>query len=269
MWGIIPAAGSGTRIQPLAFSKELLPVGSRLDGNVERPKAISEYLVERMLLAGATKICFVISPGKSDIMHYFDAQIGGADLMYVVQRRPSGFCAAVFRPLSFIDPSESVLIGLPDTVWFPENGFTALPDDRLSFLLFPSERPELFDAVRVDSQDRVLEIQSKQLDASSNWIWGAFRMPARILRDLHDLWQQRQMSDVYFGPLVNAYLATGGEAWGFKAGRSYVDVGTLNGYRAAIRLLSGESLDLVAAPSMANNQTSDVLLSTTTGIPIG
>ena len=31
MWGIIPAAGTGTRIQPLAFSKELLPVGSRLD----------------------------------------------------------------------------------------------------------------------------------------------------------------------------------------------------------------------------------------------
>jgi len=32
MWGIIPAAGNGTRIQPLAFSKELLPVGSRFDG---------------------------------------------------------------------------------------------------------------------------------------------------------------------------------------------------------------------------------------------
>ena len=25
MWGIIPAAGRGSRIQPLAFSKELLP----------------------------------------------------------------------------------------------------------------------------------------------------------------------------------------------------------------------------------------------------
>lgn len=32
MWGIIPAAGKRSRIQPLAFSKELLPVGSRLDG---------------------------------------------------------------------------------------------------------------------------------------------------------------------------------------------------------------------------------------------
>jgi glucose-1-phosphate thymidylyltransferase len=264
MWGIIPAAGSGTRIQPLAFSKELLPVGSRLDGNIERPKAISEYVVERMLAAGATKICFVISPGKSDIMHYFHAQIGGADLMYVVQRKPSGLCDAVFRPLSFIDPSESVVIGLPDTVWFPEDGFAQLPDDRLSFLLFPSERPELFDAVRVDSQGRVLEIQSKQLDASSNWIWGAFRMPARILRELHDLWQQREMRDVYFGPLVNAYLAADGEAWGFKAGRSYVDVGTLHGYRAAIRLLSGETGDRTAIPALADGSLPGPLLTTLT-----
>ena len=46
MWGIVPAAGAGTRIQPLAFSKELLPVGSREDEDgVERPRAVSEYLV--------------------------------------------------------------------------------------------------------------------------------------------------------------------------------------------------------------------------------
>ena len=49
MWGVIPAAGRGSRIQPLAFSKELLPVGSRLEGGVERPCAVSEYLVERMI----------------------------------------------------------------------------------------------------------------------------------------------------------------------------------------------------------------------------
>jgi len=68
MWGVIPAAGIGSRIQPLAFSKELLPLGSKRDGEVERPRAVSEYLIERMILGGATGICFVISPGKSDIV---------------------------------------------------------------------------------------------------------------------------------------------------------------------------------------------------------
>ena len=71
MWGVIPAAGKGTRIQPLAFSKELLPVGSRLGGTVQRPCAVSEYLVERMILGGADKVCFVIAPGKSDSMEYY------------------------------------------------------------------------------------------------------------------------------------------------------------------------------------------------------
>src|ERR1043166_2560080 len=90
MWGIIPAAGAGSRIQPLAFSKELLPVGSRLDGATERPRAVSEYLVERLLLGGADKICFVISPGKSDILEYYGGAIGPASIAYVVQPQPSG-----------------------------------------------------------------------------------------------------------------------------------------------------------------------------------
>ena len=71
MWGIIPAAGGGTRIQPLAFSKELLPVGSRVENGEERPKAVSEYLVERLIEGGAYRLCFVISPGKSDILRYY------------------------------------------------------------------------------------------------------------------------------------------------------------------------------------------------------
>src|SRR4051794_41206164 len=90
VWGIIPAAGAGTRIQPLAFSKELLPVGSRFDGSVERPRAVSEHLVERMLAAGATRIAFVISPGKSDILEYYGGQIGDARICYLVQRRAAG-----------------------------------------------------------------------------------------------------------------------------------------------------------------------------------
>ena len=39
--------------------------------------------------------------------------------------------------------------------------------------------------------------------------------------------------DEYFGTLVNAYLAQGGRAIGVKAGSAYVDVGTVDGYRAA------------------------------------
>ena len=62
-------------------------------------------------------------------------------------------------------------------------------------------------------------------------------MTGAILRELFDLWRARNMSDEYIGTLVNAWLANGHEAWGIRAGEAYVDVGTLSGYRQAIRLL--------------------------------
>lgn len=237
VWGIVPAAGIGSRIQPLAFSKELLPVGSRSDGTTERPRAVSEYLIERMILGGAAKICLTISPGKSDIIEYFGGRLGEVSLCYVVQQHPRGLCDAIFHAAPLIAPGDQVLIGLPDTVWFPEDGFRRLAEDRLSFLLFPVEQPELFDAVVTGADGRVQEIQVKTKLARSSWIWGAFRMPAAIFHELHALWRERQQSDAYIGTLVNAWLARGGEALGVRAGEAYVDVGTLHGYREAIQLL--------------------------------
>lgn len=240
MWGIIPAAGSGTRIQPLAFSKELLPVGSRLDGTTERPRAVSEYLVERMLTAGADKICFVISPGKSDILAYYGAGIGGATIAYVVQPQPAGLCDAIFRAVPLVHAEERVVVGLPDTVWFPEDGLCALDEGALSFLLFPVDRPEFFDSVVTDDSGNVTEIQVKSPEARSRWIWGAFGMPGRVLHELDELWRARGCTDEFLGTLVNAYVAQGGRARACRAGTSYVDVGTLHGYREAIRLLEGD-----------------------------
>ena len=237
MWGIVPAAGRGSRIQPLAFSKELLPVGSRLDGGVERPCAVSEYLVERMIRGGAGKICFVISPGKSDIMEYYGAGYADASIAYVVQPRASGLCDAIFRAAPLIAPDEPVIVGLPDTVWFPVDALRQLPDDVLSFLLFPVETPQFFDAVVLDGGGGVIEIQVKRPDASSRWVWGAFKMPGRVRHDLHALWRHPDRGDEYIGTLVNAYLSRGGRAVGVMGGEAYVDVGTLNGYREAIRLL--------------------------------
>jgi glucose-1-phosphate thymidylyltransferase len=252
MWGIVPAAGAGTRIQPLAFSKELLPVGSRCDDDgVERPRAVSEYLVERMVRGGADKVCFVISPGKSDILGYYGGEVGGAHLCYVVQPKPAGLCDSIFRALPFLAPGEDVLVGLPDTLWFPEDGFAALPDGAFTFLLFPVERPEFFDAVVTDGEGRVTEIQVKQPGAASHWIWGAFKLPARTLAELHALWEERGRRDEYIGTLVNAWLVRAGEARALAAGEAYVDVGTLHGYREAIHVLEERPAALAGdAPSV-------------------
>jgi glucose-1-phosphate thymidylyltransferase len=238
IWGIVPAAGAGSRIQPLAFSKELLPVGSRFDGRVERPRAVSEYLVERMIIGGATHICFVVSPGKSDILEYYGGAMGPAHVCYTVQPKPAGLCDSIFHALPLVHPDDDVIVGLPDTIWFPDDALRALPAGELSFLLFPVERPELFDAVVTTDDGMVEEIQVKSADARSNWIWGAFKMPGQTLRALHALWLERERKDEYIGTLVNEHLRRGGTAFGIRAGSAYVDVGTLHGYREAMRLLS-------------------------------
>jgi dTDP-glucose pyrophosphorylase len=241
MWGVIPAAGAGSRIQPLAFSKELLPVGSRIDAGIEHPRAVSEYLVERLVRGGVTRICFVISPGKSDILEYFGGAVGATGIYYAVQPRPVGLCDAIFRALPLVRPDDLVQIGLPDTIWFPEDALRTLPDGPFSFLLFPVERPELFDAVVMDEAGRVLEIQVKEREARSRWVWGAFKLSGAVLGELFALWCERERRDEYIGTLVNAYLAQGGEAWGVPGGAAYVDVGTLHGYREAIRLLAARA----------------------------
>jgi glucose-1-phosphate thymidylyltransferase len=238
-WGVIPAAGLGTRIQPLAFSKELLPVGLRQDSEGrERPRAVSEYLLDRMLLAGATQICFVVAPSKNDIISYFGGRIGEAAICYAVQQNPAGLCDALFAALPFIGVEDEVLIGLPDTIWFPEEGFRALPAGEFSFLLFPTENPEFFDAVVTDAEGYVVEVQVKQKDATSPWIWGAFKMPAREMAALHALWLERNREDQYIGTLVNEYIRRGHRVLGVKAGENYVDAGTPHGFRNALNILA-------------------------------
>lgn len=237
MIGIIPSAGLGSRLQPLGFSKELLPVGTRFDGGIQKPKAVGEYLMDRMVAAGADRICMVISPLKTDILRYFGADYEGASLAYVVQPRPSGLCDAIFRALPLIRSDEDVLVGLPDTIWFPETGYRSLPDGEASFLLFPVDHPEQFDAVVTDRARRVLEIQVKQPGVETSWVWGAFKMPGETLKTLGELWLERDRSDEYFGTLFNAWLARGGDAVGVRSGTCYLDTGTFEGFRQATRTL--------------------------------
>jgi glucose-1-phosphate thymidylyltransferase len=194
-----------------------------------------------MLTAGVNRLCFVISPAKTDIVSYFGGKIGNAPICYAVQQNPNGLCDALFNALPFIAPEDEVYVGLPDTIWFPVEGFEFLPDRRFSFLLFPVARPELFDAVITDHSGRVQKIQVKQPNPASDWVWGAFKLTGQRFADLHQLWNERSRSDEYLGTLVNAYLANGSSAYGVKRGDVYVDVGTLHGYREAVRVLSSQA----------------------------
>lgn len=243
MIGVIPAAGAGQRIQPLGCSKELLPVGTRQVNGKERPKAVAEYLVERMISAGAEQICMVISAEKSDIVRYFAERDYAAEIFYVVQQQPQGLCDALFRAEPFARHHEQVLIGLPDTIWFPENGFqcalaeSAMRDAGVNLLLFPVTEPQHFDAVVTDERGYVERVQVKKPRPESHWVWGAVTTTGQAFRELRLLWESRHRQDEYLGDLLNAFIAAGNPVRGTAAGELYMDVGTMEGYRAALQFL--------------------------------
>ena len=243
MIGIIPAAGAGQRIQPLGCSKELLPVGSRLIDGVERPKAVTEYLVERMIAAGATEICMVISGEKTDIVKYFAEREYAAEIFYVVQRNPRGLCDALFRAEPFARSHDHVLVGLPDTIWFPENAYrTAIEKQRgahVNLICFPVLDPSVFDSVVADEHGYVQRVDVKLPNAESHWIWGAVTTTGEAFRALKLLWESRHRADEYLGHLLNAFIDAGNCVRATHVGEVYMDVGTLQGYHAAQDFLRG------------------------------
>lgn len=250
MIGIIPAAGEGQRIQPLGCSKELLPVGSRRIEGVERPKAVSEYLVERMIAAGATQICMVIAAEKSDIIRYYAERDYAAEIFYVVQKEPRGLCDALFRAEPFAREHAEVLIGLPDTIWFPENAYRPalnFGDSEVNLVLFPVLDPSVFDAVVSDEFGYVQRVEVKQKDAHSHWIWGAITATGAAFHALKLLWEARHREDQFLGDLLNAYIDAGNLVRATHSGESYMDVGTLEGYHAAQDFLRAMNVRLSKA----------------------
>jgi len=103
--GLIPAAGSGTRLGPFtnAIPKELLPVGE---------KAVIEHVVHAMTLAGIEHIVIVVSPSKHGLSDYFGSgKKFGVNISYVVQDERKGLADAVLAGEHIIDEDFTVVLG--------------------------------------------------------------------------------------------------------------------------------------------------------------
>jgi dTDP-glucose pyrophosphorylase len=224
MWGIVPAAGSGTRLPNRQCSKELIPVAG---------KPVIEYLLDRMVIGGADKICIVIAPGKADILRKYGTTYKSAKLCYLIQPEPIGLADAIFICEPFV--SGDVLIGLPDTVWFPEYGFQKLPQ-RMSLLVFQVPDPENFDSVEYDEAGMVRRVAVKASKPASGWVWGAMRMTCLELRTLSRMWQQ----EPYVGTVINRWVEAGGQVIAIESSGPYLDIGTPEGLKAAEKYLAKE-----------------------------
>ncbi len=232
MWAIVPSAGVESSTEPLALGGE---------GEDARARSVSDLLVDRLVLAGATRVCFVIGPEQWDVVLHHGAEASGRPVAYVVQPRPAGLCDAMFRALPLLRPEDPVVVGRPDAVWFPERALGRLGDGGLSLLCFPVAHPERFEAVLGGDDGEVREVLVQRRGQVSPWIWGALRLDGATLRALHDLWCERGREDRRFGTLVNAWIAHGGTARAVRAGEVYVDTTTAAGRAEAAALLEGHA----------------------------
>ncbi|MGH9393923.1 MAG: sugar phosphate nucleotidyltransferase [Terriglobales bacterium] len=240
MLGIIPAAGTALRMQPLAGSKELLPLGWGPGGRV---RVIVEYVLERMLRAGAERICVVISPHKADLLAYLARSEYAARLFFLVQPEPLGLCDAVFRAAPYVEPAAKVLLGLPDTIWFPRAAFTSVPDDSIHLITFPVLQPQEFDAVLPGEGARVAAVQVKRPGSSQRRIWGAITAPGREFLELERFWRQHGAQARFLGHLLNDWIGAGGTVSFDRQGTRYWDIGTPRGYQLALEAHAWEGED--------------------------
>lgn len=113
MKGVIPAAGRGTRLEPmtLAIPKELLIVGD---------KAIIEYVTEAMKSVGIIDITVIVGWRKHAILDYLGSgERLGVKLTYVVQDTRDGLAKAVLTTEHVIG-DEPFLVILGDNFFYPQ-----------------------------------------------------------------------------------------------------------------------------------------------------
>jgi len=177
--GLIPAAGSASRVAPLPCSKELFPVGfRRLEAGGElRPKSVAHYLLERMADAGVGKAFIVLRDGKWDIPAYFGGgDPVGIDLAYLLMRRPYGVPFTIDDAYPFLKGS-TVAFGFPDILYWPEDALSALvrkkqaTDVDIVVGVVPTRRPEKEDLVELDGDGHIIGIHIKPRDSKLKYTW--------------------------------------------------------------------------------------------------
>ena len=169
--GLIPAAGRGTRLAPLPFSKELMPVGftHASEGADRKPKPVSQYLLERMRLAGAEQVFFITRPGKGDIADYYgDGSRLGLRFAYLQAGLPWGPPFSLAQAVPFIGDAR-VVFGFPDILIDPVDSFTPLlarQDETGADVvlgLFHATAREPGDVItRDDATGRILNLETKE-----------------------------------------------------------------------------------------------------------
>lgn len=248
--GLIPAAGRGKRLAPLPFPKELYPIGYQnfeAGGKLQiRPKVISQYLVEHLVSAGASKLIIVLGHGKSDIMEYYaDGSRFNVEIAYTFQDEAAGMPFALDLAYPWLNLDDEIMFGMPDTIIEPVGAFKDLyryhKENRadLTLGLFPTNLPQKFGMVELNqTSGAVLSTIDKPAKSDLKCMWGSaiwnYKFSTFMKRYLKD--KEDRSTEVVFGDVINAAIAEKLVVFGHvQKGGNYIDVGTVEDLDRALK----------------------------------
>lgn len=174
--GLLPAAGHGTRLAGIVRgSKEVQAV---------RDRPVMAYLVERMRLGGATRLIVTTRADKEDVVALARAE--GAE---VVLGQPPTLGASLALAATGLADDDLALVGFPDSVWTPLDGFRRLVElvtgsEPLALGLFESPAPSTGEVAVLDPAGRLVDLERRVVAPSSAWIWAIAVARVAALRAL-------------------------------------------------------------------------------------
>jgi dTDP-glucose pyrophosphorylase len=255
---LIPAAGRGNRIAPLPCSKELYPIGFRLDPtNGElRPKVSVHYLLEKLFAARIARAYVILRDGKWDIPAYLgDGAVVGMHLAYLVTGATIGPPDTLDRAYPFVGGA-SIALGFPDMLFGPDDAYQRLLE-RLHGAgadivvgLYRAHDCRKMDMVDFDDAGRVRSVTLKPRSSSLQYAWlCAVWRPAftefmhrfvaaereRLTRAPSAYRELDAQGDLPMGAVIKAAVESGLEMHGVPfPDDSYIDIGTPDDLERAV-----------------------------------
>lgn len=239
--GVVPAAGRGTRVGLLPCSKEIYPVGTRIDvvsGRPERrPKVAAHYLLDQMRRSGAQTAYMIIGQGKWDIPAYLDdGALADIALAYLTMRRSPSTADSIDRAFPFVHDA-LVLLGFPDILIEPADAFSRLLERQRAsgadavLGLFEAQEPHRVDLVQLAADGRVRRIVIKPRRTRLRQCWLIAVWTPRFTGFLHAHLAEGaggpREDELFVGHVIQAAIDAGFvvDTVCF-AGASYHDIGT-------------------------------------------
>jgi len=239
MKGVIPAAGRGTRLEPvtLAIPKELLIVGD---------KAIIEYVIEAMKSVGITDITIVVGWRKHAILDYLGSgERLGVKLTYVVQDNRTGLAKAVLTAEHVIG-DEPFLVILGDNFFYPQTflkdilAFHKAKKADATIGVAEIEDTTRHGIIQPGPDNRILDMVEKPQpkDAPSNLgIIGVYIFSSSIFDTIKKIKpgvnNEYQLTDA-----IKMLIDTGSHVYYTKINGKHIDIGTMNDLKKANIFLS-------------------------------